>query len=71
MNDPIRAWHQARQYRGFTLPDPPAAPAADPYPSESLVPAGKPVSDPAVADAFNSFLRDQLDGVYGSTTAWQ
>ncbi|SDJ93851.1 hypothetical protein [Nonomuraea jiangxiensis] len=66
MNDPIRAWHQARQYRGFTLPDPPPVPA-EPYPVESLTPGAGMRADPEVPDVFNRFLRDQLDGAYGST----
>jgi len=70
--DPIRALAAKRQTPTYRLPDYIRPTFPDPTPTnvESLVPAGQPVPGPTVTEAFNNFIRDQLDGVYGTTSGW-
>lgn len=70
--DPIRALAAKRQAPTYRLPAyiRPRFPDPTPTPVEALVPGAGTAAGPAVADVFNSFLRDQLGGAYGSTSGW-
>jgi hypothetical protein len=71
-SDPIRAMAAARRPPTYRLPAyiRPRFPDPAPTPIEALTPGAGARTDPAVADVFTSFIRDQLGGAYGSTSGW-